>query len=323
MRRAGKRMSLKTRMGPSLLLVIVLSGCAGLVNFASETPTAVHERIDGRPTETPLAGLLETTTEPAAAFSPSPAATSVVSTPQVSSTAIPTEVQDPLVDPESIIPPAEIQIYKPGPLSKVRSPFQLSANLSPGFNNLVRIDLIGEDGHTLVRKVMEFPVSSGHTRRDIFTEINFEIKSVAETARLQISVSDEFGRMTALSSVDLILLASGVNEYNPSGDLLENIIIQQPMPNYMVQGGNLIVSGLARSQSQKPLAIELITRGGKVVGYGQAYVAAPENSAYGLFATEIKYQVSEPSWVLVVVRERGAKIPGSAHLSSAEVVLGP
>jgi len=54
------------------------------------------------------------------------------------------------------IPEATIRLYYPGPMSKLVSPIQLSASLQPGTSGRVLIELLGEDGRLLYRKLIRY-----------------------------------------------------------------------------------------------------------------------------------------------------------------------
>lgn len=250
-------------------------------------------------------------------------ATSIVAMPDPNNPLPPTPTSVSLINPDSIYPEGEIQIYRPGDLSKVSSPFRLVANLEPGPNGRVHIELFGEDGRTLSRKILNVMIPASMTRFNVITDLDFEIVGVAEAARVQVSVDDEFGRLRALASIDIILISSGPTELTRYRDTLENIIIQQPYANVMIQGETLLITGIARTDSEQALAVELIDREGNIVGYGMATVAFQDGDEYAFFAAEISYNVNEPTWVLISVRELGFSIPGTVHLSTLEIVLSP
>lgn len=220
------------------------------------------------------------------------------------------------------IPIAAIQILRPGQMSLVTSPFLLQANLRPEAGGHIQIELLGEDGRLLMRKVQIYSQSPG-ARLDAPFEVNFEVSGVAETARLQVSVVDEHSHTAALASIDLLLLSLGEPSQNPPGDLLESIVIHEPKANALVQGGMLRVSGLARPRSDLPLMIELRTDDAKIVGNRQVAVERSGDGQYGAFAIDVPYSVSSATPVQLVVWERGAQIPGIVHLSSLEVLLSP
>jgi hypothetical protein len=174
----------------------------------------------------------------------------------------------------------------------------------------------------LVRKVLQFSASPGR-KVLLLTELDFEISAVAEVGRLSISVDDTAGRITDLASVDLILLGSGVPDLNPAGDLLAPLVIDEPPPETVLEGGQLVVTGLARPASAQPLKVELID--GRNVIIGERLVAVAEGPAgeHRPFATEVTYRVEEITRALLVVRERGDRIPGTTQLISIEVILAP
>jgi hypothetical protein len=237
------------------------------------------------------------------------------------------EPVDPLHPEIGTIPDAEIIIYRPGELSRLASPFRVVADLPPGPapDFLVTVELFGEDGRLLVRKLLRVPLHPSTMRTTFVTDIDFEIRAVAETGRIVISTEDEFSRPRALASVDVILVSDGLSDLNFYQDTLENIIIQQPEAFKMVQSaeGILIVTGLARQNGDSPLLIELIDENGKVVGFGNAPFIVPETGEYGLFVGEVKYNVLEPTWVRLVVQTQGGRVPGISHTTSLEVVVSP
>lgn len=228
----------------------------------------------------------------------------------------------PTPSPTLAIPEAAIQIQAPGALSRLVSPFEVRAYLRPGSDGRVRLELLGEDGRLLVRKILSYLPSL--TRVNLVEEVEFEISAVAETARLQISTFDRYGRPLAMDSVDVILLSMGESDVNPPGPSGEKIIIQEPLPNKLIQGGTLVVAGLARVDGKQPLLIELITAEGKLVGYRLADVAANPAGDYGTFTTEVPYQVDSPTWVRMIIKENSSgRLAGVVYLTSQEILLSP
>jgi hypothetical protein len=183
--------------------------------------------------------------------------------------------------------------------------------------------LFGEDQRLLARqiKVLNFvPVGAWA----VFTaDLDFEISATAEAGRLQISVDDEYGRTVALNSVPLILLSIGSADITPPADVLTPILIQEPTPKTLIQGGTVRVSGMARPANDKPLMIRLLTSDGQEIGMRLANISAPGDEGYGLFAVDVPYTVSEPTPVLLTVSEGEASITDFIHISSLEVVVSP
>ncbi|MFC1997899.1 hypothetical protein ACFLXI_09925, partial [Chloroflexota bacterium] len=169
------------------------------------------------------------------------------------------------------IPPDEIafaavQIIHPSHHSKVVSPIDLYTFVAPGGDGRIRVELIGEDGRLLYRQVFLYTDTPAGARVHLKTSVAFEIPGVAETARLTVSVNDEHEQLKSLSSVDLVLLADGQAELNPTGDLLENIFFQQPTIKSLVQGDNVLVTGLGRTGDNQPLLVKLVAADGRVLG---------------------------------------------------------
>jgi hypothetical protein len=242
------------------------------------------------------------------------------SSPAASEPIPPTETSQPSVNPD--IPFGTVQILSPGPASRLASPFLFKAYLLPGEKGRVRIELLGEDGRLLMREIKVYSVPHG-ARVTVGSEVAFEISAVAETGRVQASVEDEYGRTAALTSVDVILLSLGESDLNSPGDLLEDIVIKDPHPNALIQGGTLRVSGLARLHGDQPLMIELKTSEGKIVGTRQVAVLPSGEGQFGDFAIDVPFNVTAPTRVRLAVWEPGDPIPGIAHLSSLEVMLSP
>jgi hypothetical protein len=220
------------------------------------------------------------------------------------------------------IPYGDIQFLSPGALSKVVSPIHLHAFLLPGDAGRARVELFGEDGRLMYRKLFIFSLPI-EVQKNLVADIDFEIKGVAETATLVVSTDDSYGRLKAIASEDIVLLALGDADLSPPGDLLAPIVIQEPEAKVLVQGSKLLVSGLVRTGSDKPLLVELVTTENKVIGSRLAGVAPGPEGQHRLFAGEVSYEVEAPTWVRVTVSEWNKWVSGPAQLASVEVLLSP
>jgi hypothetical protein len=289
------------KISPSATLVAVTEGTSSLFDLTpSPLPSAPTEDSSvtlAPETQTPAEAITTTATQPV--FKPINTAT-LTSTPST--------------------PIAAIQILAPGPASKVVTPIHVSAYLKPGARGNIRVDLFGEDGRLLVRKIL---VYAPNVATHMLTDMDFEIPGAAEAGRLVISTEDPEGRTMALASVDVLLMSMGEADINPPGDLLEDIIIQEPSKSTFIQGGKVVVSGLARMQSNEPLLIEMIAADGGHIGPVRLVnVPVSSDGGYSLFAAEVPYSVSQPTWVRLIVYENPGRIPGTSHLSSIEILLG-
>jgi hypothetical protein len=305
------------------LLTILLSSCAQLpsTNNLVPSPTVMTEALQTstpQSTETPTPTLTQTPTANPATLTPARTPTHTLTPTPFPITLEP--ISSP--SPEAALPEVAIQIFTPGPLSKVVSPLLVRAFLRPGANGRIRLELLGEDGRLLVRQVLVFNAPP-RRKVNLSVEVDFEIAAVAETGRLRLSVDDQYGRTTDLTSVDLILLSSGEADINPPGDLRAPIIIEEPEAYSRIEGGEVIVSGLARPTNDQPLKIEIIDQTGKIIGERLAAVAESADGGHRPFATSVTYRVDEPTRALLLVIERGTRILGPVQISSLESVFSP
>lgn len=207
-------------------------------------------------------------------------------------------------------------------MSRVVAPLQVNASVKPGADGRVRVELLGEDGRLLVRKILNVGNVQGWAL--ISESLDFEITAAAETGRLVISTYDSFGRLNALRAVDMILLSLGESDLNPPGSDQEAVIVLEPLPNKLIQGGLLLVNGLTNLPAETPLLVELITAQGKVVGYRLGAIPVDPQGEYVPFIVEVPYQVDKPTWVRLTIRQDSSgRIPGITYATSLEVLLSP
>ncbi len=330
------------RFSPVLLLGLFLSGCK-FPTAGESAPTFIPE--DHLPTAVALTAdafseeevsLLQQTINPfpgPTAGNQQPSATAVPSqTPRPQITADPATstptLEITLEDPQPIqfpdpLPYARIQMISPGPLSRVTSPFNIHAYLDPGEKRQVQVSLYGEDERLLVRHQVSFQDSQSQ-KVHLKMDLSFEISENAETARLEVSTKDPYGRVTALSSTDVILLAEGEPGLNAPLDLYENIIIQQPITSNLIQGDSLIVKGFTRHAPQELVVVHLLNRQGGMVGSKVIEVESEDiGGGYRFFAGEVPFLVGSSSWIRVQVLARDGRFSGVQHLSSVEVLVSP
>ena len=300
----------------------------------SPSPTQTNIPTTAGPTQTATVADTEKRT-PTKTNTGAPADTKTITatsstTPTPTKTATPTSTLTPTPDytatpiPPDEIPFAAVQIIHPSHLSKVISPIELYTFVAPGDDGRIRVELTGEDGRLLYRQVFLYTETPAGARVHLKTSVAFEIPGVAETARLSVYVNDEYERLKSLSTADLVLLSDGGAELNSTGDLLENIIIQQPTIKSLVQGDSVLVTGIARTGDNQPLLVELVAADGRVVGSRLAGIAPlQEDGGHRLFAVDVPFSVHSPTWVRVTIYDNSGRLPGSKHVSSVEVLLSP
>ena len=214
--------------------------------------------------------------------------------------------------------PAAIQIFAPGPMSKVISPITLRMNIVAGESEKVQIDLYGEDGRLLTRNVKSVPTSGKGVPQQI--RIPFEIPAAAEVGRITVSTTDDLGRLQSLNSVRLLLLSSGINEINPPGNPSEPVGVFAPVGKDPVTGGVLNIRGDVWPFNLNPVILELIDEDGRSMGLR---ILNLDQLNPQMFETTIPYNVSEPMLARLVIRQDDDRIDGLFYVYSQEVLLEP
>jgi hypothetical protein len=245
-------------------------------------------------------------------------------TPTVHPTDIPTPTLSPTPQPtftQTTIPghePAAIQIFAPGPMSKVVSPINLKMNIIAGESEKVQIELYGEDGRLLTRNLKRVQVSGKGVLQQI--KVPFEIRATAEVGRLTIRTLDKAGRIQSLNSVHVLLLSSGANEINPPGNPSEPVGVVSPLLEEPVSGGVLNVRGDVWPFNLNPLILELLDPTNKPIGLR---ILTLDNLDPQLMDTTIPYKVSEPTLARLTIRQDDDRIGGLFYVYSQEVLLDP
>jgi hypothetical protein len=214
--------------------------------------------------------------------------------------------------------PAAIQIFAPGPMSKVVSPITLRMHITVGDSGKAQIDLYGEDGRLLTRNVKRVPSSGKGVDQQI--KIPFEIRAAAEVGRITISTLDKAGRIQSLNSVHVLLLSSGTNEINPPGNPSEPVGVFSPPLEEPVSGGILSLKGDVWPFNLNPVVLELIGPDNKPMGLR---ILTLNNLNPQLMETTIPYKVSEPTLARLTLRQDDDRITGLFYVYSQEVLLNP
>ncbi len=269
------------------------------------------------PTHTPVQPATASPLPPA--VTPPPTHTPVPATPIPWPT--PT-VTAPALPDLNYVPYAPIQILTPGEDSKVRSPIEVRFAVQPRRVQRLQVELVGEDERLLYRKVLRVPEGAAGTLFNYKLTLPFEIRAEVEMARLQWLAFDEANREMFRTSIHLVLLRSGWEEMRSGDVILSPIIIEDPPPGHLVQGGQVVVSGLAWPTNGM-LEVALVSAEGKVLGYSTGPVSLPGPQGYGRFAVAVPYQVEGPTWVRLVAREYDTVPPGIRYLNSLEVLIAP
>jgi hypothetical protein len=312
-------------------LLVFLTAC--VPSTATSSPTSTQTMASPatiQPTELPEVSATSfppsETVSPTQEYTPTPAITPTLE-PVITETTRPLPTFDlpPTMAATSIPQPSVgsgvLQIFSPGPQSKLVSPVTVYGYAIPGFNNRGRLSLFGEDGRLLDSKVIYLYTANTWAYFNI--PLSYAIQGVGELARLTISTQDQYGRLTAVYSVHLILLSEGSSIINPPGDLKERCVIDKPVLGRRIAGGILTVAGEIRPFNSLPLVIELISRYNKIIASQLVTVSPAPDDSYVPFQSDLPYSISNGTWALLVVRQPDERIGGTMYLYSREVYLSP
>jgi hypothetical protein len=301
------------------LTILFLIGCTRGQNSSTAQPGTPSASTPKTMTVTAIA------TVPIAIATPSveATATATATSSPIPMTIDPTYFIFPTVTPTATLDPSLIllRIVSPGPLSKVVSPIELIVHIAPDYTGTTRIELIGEDGVQLYRKVFKTYSNIGYYTR-VDEKIQYEINGAAEVGRLQISTLDGKGRLQAFNSVRLLLQGVGENVFNPPYTVEDRTVLRSPARDEEISGGSLAVTGEFKPANDLPIVLELIDDEGNVLG-SRILQLGPADNTYQRFSTDIPYQVTKKTPVLLVIRQGDDRIDGLAYLYSLQLLIRP
>ncbi|MEX2144311.1 MAG: hypothetical protein WD740_06925 [Anaerolineales bacterium] len=207
---------------------------------------------------------------------------------------------------------ADLRLVYPGTGSRLASPILLIATVPAGTSAL-RVELFGEDGRLLLRKLL---LNDGSGQLEL--ELVFEVPAL-ETGRLALSMDDEFGRLQELTSTEVELLTEG-ESLNVAGEAqTHQLTIDSPKTGDTIQGGTFNLSGVVHDQGRS-VNIQLVNREGRVISTDDVFISSSGGDERE-FSAVLVYGISEPEWVQVVVSLRVAGV--TRAVTSVEIWLEP
>jgi hypothetical protein len=233
-------------------------------------------------------------------------------------TTIPTELATDLLDQK--FPIAQLNIFNPGPNSKISSLIKISAYALPGANGKVTLQLWGEDGHLMAEQLIKLTENSGWIT--FTSQIPFEITDAGESAVLTLTAFDGYKRRMAVTSVPIILMQMGDSAIENGGFAKEPFFVQSPSGSSTISGGKLHIEGYAHPFSSAPLIVELIKASGGIVAARQVSLTAlASGQDYAPFSIDIDYSVSQST----PIRRQGSDQAPFVDLalSSEVITLNP
>ena len=268
---------------------------------------------------TPTPGILTSETTTASPIASEP---TLVETEEPLSPVIPKTTAAATAIPQPSVNSGAIQIYGPGPLSKIVSPLKIYGYAIPGYRHKGRVDLYGEDGRLLASELLQ--LNTALKWAFFYWSLPFSVTSVGELGRLTMSTQDQYGRVTAVNSIHLLLLPEGASITNPPGDLdlMERCNIEQPITGQKISGGTLTIAGKMLPFNNLPLTIGLTGRDGSVLN-SQLIPISPDGANPVPFRVDIHYSLQKGTWELLTVSQFDDRIGGLMYLYSQEIFLNP
>jgi hypothetical protein len=240
---------------------------------------------------------------------------SITPTPTDTLTPAPTDT----LTPSPSAPSSQIRIQLPGPMSKVTSPITLRMQVVSGSSELVQVDLQGEDGRLLARKLERVPSWPGGYY--VSLKLPFEVKAAAELGRITISTKDDLGRVQSQLGMRVLLLSIGADEITPEGDPAERAVFYAPpRKDAVAEDGVVDIEGRFMPFNEQPVILELLDQGGRTIGLRVLY---PDGTGEQLFSTTIPYKVSDPILARLVLKQEDERLDGLIYLYSQEILLNP
>ena len=201
-----------------------------------------------------------------------------------------------------VLPPALLQVEKPGDFSKLTSPFLVTANVYPGYDGVVNVQLFGEDGRLMSDQLLRLSgIESGWI--SLATEIKFEPVSAGESGLVVISTRDSYGRRTAQTGVPVTLLQIGKSEIETSHFNKMPVLWKSPVAGGFYKKGNIHIEGTVHLFNNNPVIVELVTQTGGILATKAIYIDAKDGVEYLPFSADLSYSVTKLTPVRFTVRQ--------------------
>jgi hypothetical protein len=182
--------------------------------------------------------------------------------------------------------------------------------------------LTGDGGRNILEKKWVFQNAKGR-RITIDEEYQLMINGVAEAALLTIYTLDEYGRIVALSSENILLISIGETDLTESPNLSEPFSIRVPYPETSSHNGILQVRGVARTRTASTIFMELVDKDGRIVGsYVFPEILQPALE-YQTLEADIPYQVSGFRSVRLIMHQIDIRSGNDIGVSSLLIKLYP
>jgi hypothetical protein len=237
-------------------------------------------------------------------------ATASAVAPLPTQTPLPTETETPIpTTPLPTVTPtfepgftdfAQVRFISPGPMSSLVSPIKLQVLIVSGQSEIVRVELLGEDGRVLQRgleRVKRDPNGGNYRSFDLA----FEIRAVSEKGYIRISSKDDHGRIQVLNTMPVLLYSVGTNQINPVGNMIYERVMYEGLKNEdEVHGGVVNIKGRFWPFNTQPVFLELLLPNGEAISSRVLDFKGVDTES---FETTLPYKVTEPTLVRLSIHQ--------------------
>jgi len=275
------------------------------------------------PTVVALTGQAIQATSEAMTAAVTPSQTPLPTETPIPSTALPTAT--PTLAP-GFTEYAQIRFISPGPMSSVTSPLKMQVMLVSGRSEIVKVDLLGENGLLLQRGIERVARNLSGNYRSF--EMAFEIRAVSERGYIRISSKDDYGRIENLNTMPVLLYSIGDTQINPVGNMIyERVSLDGLEDGDEISGGVLNLKGRIWPFNETPIFIEMLDEKGTPLS---ARILDLKGVDTQEFETTLPYKVTEPTRVRLTFRQDSPELGTSdpelkklIYVYTMELVLNP
>jgi hypothetical protein len=215
-----------------------------------------------------------------------------------------------------------ILILRPGPGSRLTSPFRLSGEADATFEQTLGVRVLGMDGTQLASTSTTIASEAGQ-RGQFSLDLSLDVSKDTQVLIQVFSDSPRDGGLTHLASVGVLVTPAGPPQIVPAVVHPEDIQILKPASGQTVEGGVAHVEGFGIGTFESTLKAEVYDSGGNLVGSMPLIVSAPDMGQPGPFEVDIPYATGQAGPGRIVVRDQSPAFGGDVHLASVEINLAP
>ncbi len=221
---------------------------------------------------------------------------------------------------------ADLRFVSPGAMSSLVSPIDLKLLLTSGKSDLVKVDLLGEDGRVLYADLLHVDHAQTGSYRNF--KVEYETSAVSEKGYFRLSTKDEHGNLQALNTMPVLLYSLGDTQLNLPGNMIyERVSFKDLKNGSAIYAGEFNIKGRYWPFNSQPTFLDLITSDGKVIASRVLKFKGidPED-----FETSLPYKVTEPTLARLAIHQENPDLSVAdpllkkyIYFYSIEILLNP